>query len=468
VGGARTALFNYLLAKNTGGTFILRIEDTDRSRYQEDALEEIFTSLRWLGMEWDEGPQAGGAYGPYFQSERKNIYHQHARYLIESGSAYYCFCSSQRLEELRNTGASGYDRCCRNIPAEKAQHQVESGEPHVIRLKIPDNREINFYDTLRGNITFNTAGLDDFVLMKTDGFPTYHMANVVDDHLMKISHVLRGDEWINSTPKHELLYEAFGWEPPAWVHLPIILSEDGGKLSKRKGAASVMDYAERGILPDALFNFLSLLGWSPGDDTELMDRSELISRFRLESVSSRAAVFDTKKLEWMNGHYLAECPVEDLLSPVKKILTSRDISVDESLLAPALELMKSRSRTIPDLADSVEFFFSDPVSYPDDNKKVRKAFRKEDCPQILRDVKERLFVLENFDPSSVEEVLQTYMKETELGFGRVGLPVRIAVTGAAGGPSLFEIMSHVGRDAVIRRLDSCLHYIDNNYSGVEK
>ncbi len=262
VGGARTALFNYLFAKKMGGKFLLRIEDTDQNRYHEGALDEIFTSLKWMGLNWDEGPEVGGDCGPYFQSERLELYSKYADELLEKGLAYRCFCTSERLTALREEQekggkpqASGYDRHCRDLTAEEVQAKIDAGEPSVIRLRIPDSETITFNDAIRGDISFESDTLDDFVLLKTDGFPTYHLANVIDDHFMKISHVLRGDEWITSAPKHELLYRSFGWNPPVWAHLPVILSETGGKLSKRKGAASVMDYYREGSSTRAVFPY---------------------------------------------------------------------------------------------------------------------------------------------------------------------------------------------------------------------
>ena len=295
VGGARSALFNYLFARRYNGKFILRIEDTDRSRFVQDALQEIFDSLKWLGLEWDEGPQTGGDHGPYIQSQRTEIYQNHAKILLESGHAYRCFCTPERLAQLRaeqekTKQSVGYDRCCRELTEEQIQKNLADGIPYVIRFKVPHGRTIVFEDKIRGVIQYSSDILDDLVLIKSDGFPTYHMASVVDDHLMEITHVLRGDEWIASTPRHVLIYEAFGWTPPVFAHLPVILSPDGGKLSKRKGAASVMDYKRAGFLPEALFNFLALLGWAPGDSREKMSVEELIGSFALEQVSPKASV----------------------------------------------------------------------------------------------------------------------------------------------------------------------------------
>ncbi|HEX7510475.1 MAG TPA: glutamate--tRNA ligase, partial [Chitinivibrionales bacterium] len=355
VGGARTALFNYLFARRHGGTFILRIEDTDRSRFQQGALEEIYKSLEWLGLCWDEGPGKVGACGPYIQSERTELYRQAGQRLIAEGKAYRCFCTPERLTQLRmdqekNKLPTGYDRLCRLLSAGRVQELLDVNTPFTIRFKNPEPRPVVFNDMIRGAIEYNTSVLDDFVLLKSDGFPTYHLANIVDDHHMNISHVLRGDEWIASTPRHILLYEAMGWTPPLFAHMPVILSADGGKLSKRKGAASVMDYKRGGFLPEALFNFLAFLGWSPGegDQREKMTREELCAAFSIEHISPKAAVFDEKKLEWMNGKYLEEKDSAALLADIIPLLAEKGLIVNESeadkgYITSVISLLKCRS-----------------------------------------------------------------------------------------------------------------------------
>ncbi|HIE03586.1 MAG TPA: glutamate--tRNA ligase, partial [Candidatus Latescibacteria bacterium] len=309
VGSAHTALFNWLFARHHGGAFVLRIEDTDRSRVVEGALEDILEGLRWLGLDWDEGP--------YFQSERVEIYRRHADVLLERGWAYRCFCSPERLERMRREQqARGeppkYDRRCRDLPPDEVKGRVEAGEPNVIRLKVPLEGETKFVDLIRGEIVFRNSELDDLILLKSDGFPTYHLASVVDDHLMGITHVLRAEEWISSTPKHVLLYEAFGWEPPNFAHLPLILGPDKSKLSKRHGATALLDYRDKGYLPEAMANFLALLGWSPGDGREKLSGEEMIEEFSLEGMGKRGSVFDETKLEWLNGLCIRELPPEQL------------------------------------------------------------------------------------------------------------------------------------------------------------
>jgi glutamyl-tRNA synthetase len=316
IGGARTALYNWLLARHYGGKFILRIEDTDRNRYVPDALTDIMASLRWLGMDWDEGPEAGGDYGPYLQSERLELYQKYAEQLISEGKAYRCFCTAERLDQLRKEQeaakqSSGYDRHCLNLTAEERRELESSGARSVVRFKIPPGRTL-VYDQLRGELDFDNKTIDDFVLLKSDGFPTYHLANIIDDHLMKITHVMRGDEWLVSTPRHILLYQAFGWEPPKFAHLPIFLAPGGGKLSKRHGATSVKEYRDKGYLPEAVINFLLLLGWNPGTDQEMFSLEEAAKSFTLERINVSPVAFSTEKLDWFNGVYIRSLSTDDL------------------------------------------------------------------------------------------------------------------------------------------------------------
>ena len=337
VGGARTAIYNYFFAKAMKGTFYLRIEDTDRKRYNEEALHDLLRDLRWLGLQWDEGPDCEGDVGPYFQSERLDIYAREIKKLLDSGNAYYCFCTEERLQEVRaaqeKSGAvvTGYDRHCRNIPREEAEERIARGEKAVIRFKVPETGITGFDDLIRGHIEYQNELLDDLVLIKRDQYPTYHFASVVDDHLMGTSHVLRGDEWISSTPKHVLLYKAFGWEPPVFCHLPVILAAGGGKLSKRKGAASVGDFRDLGFLPETLVNFLALLGWNPGDDREVMTIQEMIDVFTLERINPKAVAFDEKKLQWMNGQHIHQADEKFLADYMVKGLEAIEIKTSSFL-----------------------------------------------------------------------------------------------------------------------------------------
>ena len=465
VGGARTALFNYLFARHRKGEFILRIEDTDRSRFKEDALGEVFTSLRWLGLQWDEGPEAGGEKGPYFQSERLEIYKEKADQLLESGYAYRCFCTPERLQKMREeqqkaklASASGYDRHCRNLAEGEIQKLLDASTPHVIRLKIPLHRDVSFTDAIRGEITYKSDMLDDIVLLKSDGYPTYHLANVVDDHLMEISHVLRGDEWIVSTPRHIILYEAFGWAPPVFAHMPVILSSEGGKLSKRKGAASVMDYKNSGYLPEALFNFLTLLGWAPGDDREKMTRDEIIEAFSLERISPKSSVFDEKKLDWMNGLYMQDRSVESILGDVvtlwkEKGFIDSESKADGTYFRAVVSLMKDRSKKVTDLAENAQYFFTDPETY--EEKAVKKRW-KENTTEIIRELIVRIESIDTFNQESLEEIYRQYAEEKELSGGKLIHPTRLAVSGVSFGPGLFELLEVLGKEVVIRRMKAAV------------
>ncbi|MBE0665684.1 MAG: glutamate--tRNA ligase, partial [Candidatus Aminicenantes bacterium] len=401
VGGARTALFNFLFARHHGGIFILRIEDTDQKRFQAEALQEIFASLKWLGLNWDEGPEAGGERGPYFQSQRTALYSRHAEQLLAAGKAYRCFCSEERLARMREeqekakmAHGSGHDRHCRLRPEAEVKALLAADAPHVVRLKVPDNRVVVFNDLIRGEISYDSSQLDDLVLLKSDGFPTYHLANVVDDHLMRITHVLRGDEWIASTPKHVLIYDAFGWPQPNFAHMPVILAADGGKLSKRRGAASVLDYQRSGFQPEALLNFLVLLGWAPGGDREIMTLDEMTAAFSLQRVSAKAAVFDETKLEWMNGHYLQQRSQESLLPEVmacwEKLLPPAALA-DQVYAKKVIGLFKERSKKLIEIAENSGYFFRDPVAY--DPQAARKYFKSETI-SILELLAEKLAALE--------------------------------------------------------------------------
>jgi glutamyl-tRNA synthetase len=464
VGGARSALFNYLFARRTNGTFILRIEDTDQSRFVDGALKEIYESLRWLGLQWDEGPEVGGDCGPYVQSQRLDIYQHYAQKLLESGHAYRCFCTPERIAELRAEQEkakqpSGYDRKCRGLSDDEIRHLLDAGTHYVIRLKIPSGRKVVFTDKIRGSIEYSSDVLDDLVLIKSDGYPTYHMANVVDDHLMKITHVLRGDEWIASTPRHILLYEAFGWDPPEFAHLPIILSPDGGKLSKRKGAASVMDFKRAGFLPEALFNFLALLGWSPGDEREKMTIQELIDAFSLENVSPKSSVFDEQKLEWMNGLYLAEKNSGELITECKQLWMEKGVAIanfNDTYLEKVITLMKVRSKRITDIIDSTHYFFADPASY--DEKAASKQFTAE-AAQLLESISVSLSGMNVLDASLVESCFKSLAESKSISTGKLIHPSRLAVSGTSVGPGLYEMMELLGKETVVRRITKAVKYI---------
>lgn len=458
VGGARTALFNWLLAKKDQGCFYLRIEDTDRTRYSEEALRNLIEELKWLGLFWDEGPQVGGAFGPYQQSERLQMYAEAAWKLVEEGKAYPCFCTSERLESLRaqaeaNGTAPGYDRHCRDLDLASAKARIEAGEPYVIRFKSPLLGEITFKDALRGAITYTADTLDDLVLLKTDGFPTYHLASVVDDHHMQTSHVLRGEEWIPSTPKHALLYQALGWEAPEFVHLPVILAPGGGKLSKRKGAASVFDHRDMGILPEALFNFLALLGWNPGDDREIMTPEEIISAFSLDRLSLKSAVWDPEKLAWMNAQYMAKSTPERLAPFLIEAASAQGLdlsTMDPTKLETILLQIRERCKTTLDLFPQAELFFRLPASF--EEKDQKKALGKEGWQERLSKISQTLDSLEQWELSSIDQAFHDLVEREGGGFGAWGMPLRFALTHKLGGPNLPEILWILGKEECLSRI----------------
>lgn len=477
IGGLRTALYNYLFAKHHNGEFILRIEDTDQSRYVEEAEEDILKSLAWSGIDIDEGPDAEasgpGDLGPYRQSERKEIYHKYADQLIESGHAYYAFDTTEELDQMRErlqksgNPAPKYDSITRQsmknsltLPQEEVVKRLDAGEEYVIRLKVPRRETVRFEDLIRGHVSFETKGLDDQVLLKSDGMPTYHLANVVDDHEMQISHVIRGEEWLSSTPKHVLLYQAFGWEIPEMAHLPLIMSPSGGKLSKRKAESegipiNTKDYIERHYEPEALVNFLAYLGWSPGDDSEIHSLDELIELFTLDRVSKGGAVFNHKKLLWYNEHYLREQPNEKIAAGLKEISDDGLLKdVDDEFLEKAVELLKDRVSKIDELLDMGSFFFEDPKEY--DEKALKKW--KDDSTGLVARYKTEIEGLSDneFEAATLKSSLETVINEKDVGFGKLMMPLRIAITGQGFGPDLFASMELLGKETIIRRIDTAL------------
>jgi len=467
VGGARTALFNFLFARHHGGTFILRIEDTDQKRFQPEALAEIYTSLKWLGLQWDEGPDAGGGRGPYFQSQRTAIYRRHAERLLAEDKAYCCFCSEARLASMREeqekakmAHGSGYDRRCRHLSETEIKTLLAANTPYVVRLKVPDDRTVVFNDLIRGDIAYHSSLLDDLVLLKSDGFPTYHLANVVDDHLMQITHVLRGDEWIASTPKHILIYEAFGWQPPLFAHMPVILAADGGKLSKRRGAASVLDYQRNGFLPEALFNFLVLLGWNPGDEREIMNRNELIKYFDLNRISPKAAVFDEKKLEWMNSEYIKmEDRFDEILDLTKSEWKLAGYTSNENMYyKEVLKLYIPRIKTIKEIVGQSGYFFKDPELFEPEKEKLYVNEKYKELLILLRIELDKLNI-DNFTHIEIEAIVKKIAEEKGIKIGEIIHPTRLAVSGVSKGPGLYEMMEVLGKNRAIGRIKAYIERI---------
>jgi glutamyl-tRNA synthetase len=458
VGTAYVALFNYALAKKHGGQFVLRIEDTDRQRSSSAAEAMIFDSLSWLGLQWDEGPDVGGPHGPYRQSERSEIYRQHAEQLVSSGAAYPCFCTRERLAELReeqrrNKQQLGYDGHCRSLDPAEIEARKSAGEEHVIRLKMPDDGEIVVRDLLRGEVRFDAAQIDDQVLVKSDGFPTYHLANVVDDHLMGITHVIRAEEWISSLPKHVRLYEAFGWELPVFCHLPLLRNSDKSKISKRKNPVSLNFYRRAGYLPEAMLNYLALMGWTMPDEREEFSLEQFVDAFEPEDITLGGPVFDLTKLTWLNGRYIRALEPTEILGRLRADLLS-----DEYLLR-VLELAHERIDTLEDFMAYADFFFVGEVSY-DEGARRKMVIKDTTPPQTAKAF--RLLLEEALDPilqwrtETVEEALRDHCEKRQLTPKQLFMPVRIAVTGRTATPPLFETMAVLGKETCRRRLRAAI------------
>ena len=481
MGGVRTALFNYLFAKGRGGKFILRIEDTDQARYVPGAEDYIQKSLKWVGMNTDEDPWKGGEFGPYRQSERKEMYRQYADQLIDAGHAYYAFDTPEELEDMRERLKRAkvpnpqYNATVRmtmknslTLSADEVKSRLEAGDPYTIRIKIPRNEEVRFNDIIRGWVQVNSSSMDDKVIYKSDGMPTYHLANVVDDHLMKISHVIRGEEWLPSAPLHVLLYRFLGWEEsrPEFAHLPLILRPDGnGKLSKRDGdrlgfpvfpldwtdpssGEESSGYRERGYYPDAFINMLAFLGWNPGTDQELFDLDELIKDFTLERVGKSGAKFDADKTKWYNQQFLRKRDNATLAAELTPLLDKAGLDVQGKNLEAYVELMKERASFVSDMLEG-RYMFEKPQSY--DEKTVRKKW-KENSADLIAELTERFEQEDQFNAENLHRIFGAFLEEKEVGMGAVLPILRVLITGQGAGPGMFEIMEFIGKPSCMERL----------------
>ena len=477
IGGVRTALYNYLFARKNGGTFILRIEDTDQTRFVEGAEEYIMEALKWCGIIVDEGIREGGNYEPYRQSDKKDVYRQYADILIDKGDAYYAFDTSEKLESLRNESEKAgktfiYNADVRNklsnsVSLEETEwrEKIEKGEPYVIRYRMPHNEDIHFDDIIRGHIVVNTATLDDKVLFKSDGMPTYHLAHIVDDHVMKISHVIRGEEWLPSLPLHIMIYLSFGWTPPLFAHLPLLLKPDGkGKLSKRDGdkmgfpvfplywpyGDTAKGYREDGYYPEAFINMIALLGWNPGTEQEIFSMDELIDAFSIERVGKSGSRFDPEKAKWLNHQYLQKKTNNQLALEFREFLRAQGHQIDIIRLETLIGLVKERVSFVKDIWEQTDFFFNPPETY--DQEAVKKRW-KEDSAILLKELRSLLATISDFSASSTEEIIKGWIEKNNYNTGAIMNAFRLVIVGALKGPHMFDIISWIGKDETLRRID---------------
>ena len=461
VGNIRTALFNWLFARRYGGTFVLRIEDTDTARRVEGAVEAIKDGLQWLGLDWDEGP--------VFQSDRLNLYHNGIETLVRAGKAYYCFCSAERLqavrtEQMNNHLPPRYDGHCRDLDEAEVQRRLAAGETAVVRFKTPQTGDTTVADLIRGDVTFSNSLLNDYVLLKSDRYPTYHLANVIDDHDMAITHVLRADEWISSTPLHVMLYAAFGWEPPVFAHLPMILGPDKAKLSKRHGATTIGEYRDNGYLPEAMFNFLALLGWSLDDKTDLLSREELVQHFSLERVGKTAAVFNKPKLDWMNGVYIRGLSPEDFAARALPYLerglpveVPRPLNVD--YVARIGTLVQERAKTMAELSELCSFFFTEELSYPPENLLI-KDMDAARAREILSRILQLCPSVQDWTTDNLEAIVRPLADSMEVSTKQLFGLLRVATTGRTAAPPLFETMEVLGRERSTLRMAHAIRLLE--------
>ncbi|KEO81712.1 glutamate--tRNA ligase [Tumebacillus flagellatus] len=459
IGGARTALFNYLFAKKHNGTYILRIEDTDQARNKENADVGFMNGFEWLGLPWDEGPRVGGEYGPYSCMERLDIYQRHTDQLLAEGKAYHCYCSEEELEaEREELSARGelprYLGKCRHLTAEqKAAHEA-AGRKATVRFRVPDDHVLKFHDMIRGDIEFESNGIGDFVIVKSDGVPTYNFAVTVDDALMKISHVVRGEEHLSNTPRQLLIYEAFGWTVPEFAHLPLILNETGKKLSKRDESIVqfIEQYEELGYLPEAILNFLALLGWSPGGEQEMFTLDELVEQFSFERVQKSGAIFDSGKLAWMNGQYIKAADLDRIVNLAVPFLQKAGFlgaDYDRAWVSQFVELYKDGLNAVAEITEHAALFFDTEVAYDEEAKAV---LGEESVPTVLAAFRDKAQGLDEFTPSAIQAALKEVQKETGFKGKQLFMPVRVAATGQVHGRDLNTTLALLGREKVVNRL----------------
>ncbi len=454
IGGARTALYNWLFVRALKGVFILRIEDTDRTRSTEEAVKAILDGLEWLGIDWDEGPGVGGDFGPYFQTQRLNIYKEWSDRLIKEGKAYYCFCTPEELAEQRRIAAEKkeapkYNAKCRKLSKTEAEKQLKAGKVPVIRFRLPETGVTKVHDLIRGEVNFENEVLDDFVIIKSDGFPTYNFAAVVDDHLMKVTHVIRGDDHLSNTPRQILLYQAFGLTPPKFAHIPMIMGPDKARLSKRHGATSVIDYKDMGYLPEAMVNYIARLGWG-FKDQEIFSRQELIEKFSIEKAQKTSAVFDVNKLNWLNSHYIKGLSAESLNSHVMPFIEKAYPGTDRAYAGKVIKCLHDRLKTFVEIVPLSEYFFKDDFTIDPDAKV--KYLDKPGAKEIVSKLREKLSKVNTFNKESLEPVFKGLSEELKVKLGEIIHPTRVLLTGRAESPGIYDVLEVLGKERVISRL----------------
>jgi len=471
IGGARTALFNLLFARHNNGTFVLRIEDTDTERSTEESAAQIIRSLKWLGIEWDEGPEKGGDFGPYFQSQRLELYRREVERLLAEGKAYRCYCTPEELAERREAAlkagkAPRYDGTCRNLTPEQIAKFEAEGRKYTIRLKMPEEGQTEVNDLIRGRVVFENSVLDDLIIVKSNGIPTYNFACVVDDNAMQITHIIRAEEHLSNTPKQIQVYKALGYDIPQFAHVPMILAPDRSKLSKRHGATSVEEFRDQGYLAQAIINYLTLLGWSPEGTEEIFGMEKAINEFTLERVNKTAAIYDVKKLTWINGHYMRELDsgfVTEQTVPfmVKRgIITEQEAEEKFDYIKRIVEISRDRAKTLDELAESIAFFFQDVTEY--EEKGVRKHFAKENAAQLLTQGADALEKLEDFTLENTETTFRNITEAMGLKAAELIHATRLAITGRTVGPGLFDIIVLLGREKTVERMRKAAKWISEN------
>ena len=473
IGGARTALFNYYFARRYNGKFILRIEDTDRERLKEDSVSQIISSMKWLGIDWDEGPEKGGDYGPYYQSERTELYRKEVSRLLEEGKAYYCFCTEEDIEKEREEQKRlklpfRYSGKCSKLSKEEIEKNLREGKPYVVRIKIPREGTTEVEDLIRGKVSFDNSQLDDYIILKSNNMPTYNFACVVDDYAMKISHVIRAEEHLSNTPKQVLIYKALGYEIPKFAHLSMILAPDRSKLSKRHGATSVEEFKEKGYLKETLVNYLTLLGWSPGEDREVFEMADTTKKFSLDKVSKTAAIYDIDKLTWMNGVYLRESDLDYVTKEAipffidKGLIKEEEVESKYEYIKRVVDVIREKVKLLPEIADAGEYFFKEIEEY--DPKGVDKRFKKEGVVELLEKGKETLAKASSFDVETVEKAYRDLIDELGIKGGDIIHPTRLAISGRTVGPGLFDIISILGKEVCIERINKAIEFINQKFS----